>query len=218
MTPAIRRPPLAIRLRMDLRRWKGRHLSDRRRWVFGWLRPGDVAVDCGANVGVVTAIMRERGAMVHAFEPDPAAFRVLRERFGGDGGVVLHNKAVGAAPGTARLFFREGWADDPVAASLGSSLHEAKCGLDLGASVEVEVIDLAAFLRDLGPVAILKVDIEGHEVEAVPPLIAGGLAGRIGLGLIETHETKSPHLAEPTRAMIALAKQQGARHFYFNWH
>ena len=82
----------------------------------------------------------------------------------------------------------------------------------------MEVIDLSRFLRDLGPVAILKVDIEGHEVEAIPPLFEGGLARQIGLGLVETHETKSAHLVEPTRSMVALAQSSGARHFYFNWH
>src|SRR5215213_9742927 len=35
------------------------------------LKPGDLAIDCGANVGEITARMRASGATVYAFEPNP---------------------------------------------------------------------------------------------------------------------------------------------------
>src|SRR3546814_4183293 len=42
------------------------------------LRPGDIAIDCGANVGRFTRPIAEGGATVHAFEPNPDAFAELR--------------------------------------------------------------------------------------------------------------------------------------------
>src|SRR3546814_19939216 len=41
------------------------------------LRPGDIAIDCGANVGRFTRPIAEGGATVHAFEPNPDAFAEL---------------------------------------------------------------------------------------------------------------------------------------------
>ena len=40
---------------------------------------GDLAIDCGANVGHVTAALARTGAEVHAFEPNPQAFSALVE-------------------------------------------------------------------------------------------------------------------------------------------
>src|SRR3954447_13607527 len=38
---------------------------------FAMLKPGDVAFDVGANVGVWSLLAARRGARVHAFEPVP---------------------------------------------------------------------------------------------------------------------------------------------------
>ena len=61
-------------------------------------RPGDVVVDVGANVGIVSIYLAKRhpGITVHAFEPIPENFRHLSEniRANGVGNVVAHNLAV----------------------------------------------------------------------------------------------------------------------------
>jgi len=49
-------------------------------WIRARLRPGDVAVDCGANMGLFTLMMAERvgpGGSVYAFEPSPGSRRDL---------------------------------------------------------------------------------------------------------------------------------------------
>jgi len=65
---------------------------------------GDLAIDCGANVGNVTAALASRGAFVHAFEPNPDAFAVLAGRFRDSPSVVLHPQAVLDRAGRARLY------------------------------------------------------------------------------------------------------------------
>src|SRR3546814_4893063 len=47
------------------------------------LRPGDIAIDCGANVGRFTRPIAEGGATVHAFEPNPDAFAELSRNLAG---------------------------------------------------------------------------------------------------------------------------------------
>jgi 16S rRNA A1518/A1519 N6-dimethyltransferase RsmA/KsgA/DIM1 with predicted DNA glycosylase/AP lyase activity len=67
------------------------------------LAPGALAIDCGANVGNVTLALVRRGAEVHAFDPDPDAFEVLRSRVNGVPRMHLHRQAVTDRPGKQRL-------------------------------------------------------------------------------------------------------------------
>src|SRR4051812_34184168 len=84
------------------RRWKARH-SDHKirqfRALLDRLPPSSVMIDCGANVGLVTLAAAARDLQVHAFEPDPIAFEVLKSRVKRLRNVTAYQKAVGVAPG-----------------------------------------------------------------------------------------------------------------------
>ena len=77
-------------------------------WFVQSIRPGDVVVDLGANVGYYTIL---RGKLVgeigrvYAFEPDPVGFEILRRnvRLNGLHNVVLEQKAVSSKPGLIHL-------------------------------------------------------------------------------------------------------------------
>jgi 16S rRNA A1518/A1519 N6-dimethyltransferase RsmA/KsgA/DIM1 with predicted DNA glycosylase/AP lyase activity len=78
------------------------------------LGPGDVAIDCGATVGVVTVALARTGAEVYAFEPNPDAFGELANRIGTRGNIHLYPQAVLDRDETDRLRERhrdEGLAD-----------------------------------------------------------------------------------------------------------
>ncbi|MEO6299364.1 MAG: FkbM family methyltransferase, partial [Paracoccaceae bacterium] len=105
--------------------------NQRKAWAEGYLkgittllRPGDLAVDLGANMGVVTAELAATGADVVAFEPDPVTFAKLQARFAGQANVTLVNAAVGIAAGTVRLMRGEGFADNPDGASVKSTVMD----------------------------------------------------------------------------------------------
>ena len=51
--------------------------------ILSMLEPGDVVIDCGANLGAVAGPLADTGATVHAFEPDPYTFGRLSEALGG---------------------------------------------------------------------------------------------------------------------------------------
>ena len=74
------------------------------------LTKGDIAIDCGANVGKFTVMMARNGATVHAFEPNPAAFAELRRNTAEFANVQLHATAITTSPG------RAGYADSCAAA------------------------------------------------------------------------------------------------------
>lgn len=164
--------------------------------------PGDLVIDAGANVGRITFALALRGATVHAFEPNPVAFEALSRTLGGWPGIVLHNAAVSTREGRVRLYFHHRHREEPLAYSTGSSTVAEKVNVSRDDFVDVPAVDLARFVTDLGkPVSLLKMDIEGAEVELVPHLIASGAAERIETMVVETHEAKAPSLADATRAM-----------------
>jgi FkbM family methyltransferase len=164
------------------------------------LGPGDVAIDCGANVGAVTLPLAETGATVHAFEPDPYAFPELEARVAGLPNVRLHRAAVGVSSGRVRLMRAANFAENPKGGSVKSTVVPGgrRIAEDAGAGIEVEMVCLPEVIRGLaadhGRVAFLKLDIEGAELDLLEHMEAEGLFDLVRLTLAETHERKFPAL------------------------
>jgi FkbM family methyltransferase len=136
--------------------------EDRTAALFGrLLRPGEVVLDVGANVGYYSLSAAARvgpGRRVFAFEPGPAAAARLRENaaLNGLNNLQVIEAAVADRPGTLRLHLSE----DSEAASLFPS------ATGVAASVEVPVTTLDDFVKQaaLPRVDLLKIDAEGAEV------------------------------------------------------
>lgn len=192
-------------------------LEQHRHW-FTELAPGDVAIDCGANVGEVTAEMARPGVTVYAFEPHPAAFAKLRSRFEGNPDVHCLQEAVWDRVGQMKLYLHEHHQHDPVRWSVGSSLLREKPNVTPNAFITVPTIDLAGFIKALDkPVALLKIDVEGVECDIVRHLLEENILEHIGTVLVETHEEKIPALGPP---VTALRQQLAARNFtnvFLDW-
>lgn len=174
----------------------------RRRFRSVSLGPQDVCIDCGANVGEFTRFMARRGSTVYAFEPNPHAFAVLEEAFRENERVHCLQQGVFDRAGTSKLFLHELAEEDELRFSESSSLLGFKGNVNRDRYVEVEVIDLCAFIRDLGrPVRLLKMDVEGVETRILKKLIESGLAERIDHAFVETHDHKIPEIREDTDAL-----------------
>jgi FkbM family methyltransferase len=194
---------LVYKRRLGSPGWKTRFLFDCR---LRQLTENDVAIDCGANVGVFTEMIAATGALVHAFEPDPYAFARLSERTAALPNVVLHNVAVGTSEATVRLYRTEDFDSRPDNACISSSLYADKINIDRGNYIEVRQIDFPAFLSSLSArVAILKIDIEGAEVLLLERMIADGTIDVCDFVFVETHETRIPALAKRTAALHDVA-------------
>ncbi|MBX4206187.1 FkbM family methyltransferase [Candidatus Parcubacteria bacterium] len=185
--------------------------------LFSRLAPGEVAIDCGANVGKFTTKMAKPGVTVYAFEPDPHAFKVLESKFKDNTGVVLMNKAVSARAGRGKLYFDKRSSADEVAWSIRSTLLAEKPNMDLKAFFEVEIIDLAEFIQGIEkPIGLMKMDIEGAEVDVLNKLIDLGLTKRIRNIVVETHE-RFPTLAEPTAKLRERIRREGISNIDLDW-
>lgn len=187
--------------------------------AFHALGPGDIAIDCGANLGAITRILAAGGATVHAFEPNPDAFAVLQAAVGDMPNVHLHPAAVLDAPGQMTLHLHMNYDCNPERFSSGSSLIAEKRNVDGAKGVDVQVIDLVAFIEGLpAPVKLLKIDVEGAEYAILHALIDRGVMDRIGAVFVETHAHAIPSLRETdARLRLRIAELGLGRKIDLNW-
>ncbi|HEY6631333.1 MAG TPA: FkbM family methyltransferase [Rhizobiaceae bacterium] len=174
-------------------------------------------IDLGANLGNVTSAARRYGVDVIAFEPDPAASAVLESRFGSDSGVRIHRKAVGATARTA-TFYRSPEADADLGRTESTSLFMRPGKHAGGETFEAEVVDVVSFLNAMdSPIGVVKMDIEGAEVECLNAMIDAGLHRRVGSILAETHERFSPQIKAGVDALRERISREGIRNINLDW-
>jgi FkbM family methyltransferase len=145
------------------------------RWMAEFLSaaPRGIAIDIGANLGwhAVHAARHPNVETLVAFEPDPFNAWLLERNLAENGieNVIVENRAVGAAPGVAKLHRYKG-------ANYGRHSIAADHGYG---SRSVPVTDLDGALAALGlagrPVSLIKIDVEGYE-----PAVVEGASGTLG--------------------------------------
>ena len=121
--------------------------------------------------------------------------------------------AVANEAGTARFFRHQEFSTD-TQRSEATTMVSGNNNVDYGATAfEVAMVNLPDVLentiRETGEVAVLKLDVEGAELDIVEEMLRRDLFDNIRISLIETHEKQFPELAERT---IALKAQVAARY------
>jgi FkbM family methyltransferase len=179
---------------------------------------GEIAVDCGANVGKYTEILARKGATVYAFEPNPYAFGLLRERCRKFPRVHCINKGVLDETGLMKLYLRNNSEEDPVKYSTSSSFMTYSPNLNYQSSMEIEVIDLGDFIRSLPRrVKVLKMDIEGAEYRVLRKLIATDTISLIDHAFVETHERITGEIETEAAELDALIAQRQLTNINLDW-
>lgn len=126
------------------------------------IHPGDTVVDAGANKGAYLYWLRRAvgaSGTVFAFEPQPTLANYLQNicaRMDWKN-VLIHAAAVSDKSGTSRLFV-PGENDSP-----GASLETAVADKP-GHSFDCPITTLDEHLSGAARVSLLKVDVEGHEL------------------------------------------------------
>jgi len=182
------------------------------------LKPGGVAIDCGANVGDISSKLAKTGVTVYAFEPNPYAFSKLQKRTSQYPNVTCLNKGVWDKNTTSTLYFHKEASDNQEFWSFASSIFSAKGNVDPNHFVEVELVDLTEFIENLDqPVDLLKIDIEGAECEVLEKFLQKNLHEKVKLTLVETHDTKIPGLKEKTDAIRQIIKERKISNVNLSW-
>ena len=176
---SLRLPGLARSLHLYVHGEQDAHVSRRLReegvWepcesqlVLALLRPGDVFVDAGANIGYFSLLAASRvGATgrVYAFEPDPDNFRLLEAnaRLNGMSGCVTAVQAALAETAGQGLLYRS-------RDNLGD--HRVFPGDDARDSLPVRQLRGSEYLAGrVDRIDLVKVDTQGSEYQVIAGLL-----------------------------------------------
>ena len=186
----------------------------------GQLGEGAICLDLGANIGDVTALLLEHATTVYAFEPEPWAFSQLEARFADNKNVLLMNKAVGNANGEITFYRHPEFHDNKVGRSQATTMFRNPAWGD--AEVEsfvVKQVDICDVIAGIGkPIDIIKMDIEGAEVDVLERLFDAPELSSVKTILVETHEVQMPQLRARTEAIRKHAKTLSGVRVFMDWH
>lgn len=135
------------------------------------VKPGDVFIDIGANIGYFSLLVSEltgNEGTVHAFEPVHRVADRFSENISRNGikNIRLNRKAVYSRTGTIKLYL-----SSPENMGMSSIHHHDK---ETGEVQEASSVSLDEYAEEFGitRVDFIKIDIEGSEAEALKGMAA----------------------------------------------
>ncbi len=118
-----------------------------------------IAVDVGANKGVYTRVLADLASHVHAFEPNPKAFRWLNRALPDN--VTAHQLALSDHDGNGALYVpKRGRGYSNQMASMSLKKANEPHGM---IQVQTRTLDSCALTN----VGFIKIDVEGYEAEVL---------------------------------------------------
>jgi len=154
------------------------------------LKEGDVFIDLGSHHGQEIEELIKIGVEVHSFEPHPNIAKILRQKYGDNPLVTLHEAAAWPGPSGKQLLFVEKNLNDVEDGGSTMSLVkyvntllrptwdtnlynrdpqmfydiEVEKARQVNRAHEVATIDISEYIKNLNkPVNVLKIDVEGIE-------------------------------------------------------
>jgi FkbM family methyltransferase len=147
-------------------------------------------LDCGSNIGLSVLYFKLLwpDSRVVAFEPDPSCFEALSRNVQNNRllGVELHNAAVGNEDGRVEFF-----SDPTRQGGVRGSIHRERARN--GAGLMARAMKLSGFLRD-EPATLLKMDVEGAELDVMNDLSSSNSWGKIDNVIVEYHHNLMPRV------------------------
>lgn len=183
------------------------------------LGENDTVIDIGANTGIVSECLANTGAYTISFEPNKKALAQLKKVSARYKNIEVHECAAGIKDREVKLYLHKdvGRNDDDL--TQASSLKSDKPNVSKFKYDKIREIDFALFLDSLNKyVELIKIDIEGYEVELINHLIDNNSLNKIGKIYLETHETKFKALEESTLTLKKRIKENRLeKKFIFEW-
>ncbi|VAW83534.1 hypothetical protein MNBD_GAMMA16-253 [hydrothermal vent metagenome] len=123
-----------------------------------------VIFDIGANIGIATLYYAKQfpEATIHAFEPIPDNYALLRKNTQNHTNIKTYNYALGSYDGSLGMF-----ASDSALNNGGFSFYET--GSDINCKIQVNVKSVPSFLaeQNIQHIDLMKIDTEGAEYEII---------------------------------------------------
>jgi FkbM family methyltransferase len=135
----------------------------------GFVKPGDLCFDIGANIGNRTELLQEIGARVISVEPQSSCIDQLKRKFDDDDAITIVPSAVGASPGTAEISVCE---EDSTISTMSSRWqNEGRFSDRTWTKTEsVPVTTMDQLIEEHGSPSFCKIDVEGFEKQVLEGL------------------------------------------------
>jgi FkbM family methyltransferase len=177
----VHKSAYGVKLRLDLRDYTQRVMyydayeTHELNFMTAVLRPGDVVLDIGANVGLFSLVAARAvgpSGSVHAFEPVPGNCERLEEnlQLNGFTNVTVNRSAVRDRPGTVALSIDADMARTSGASTSGFfTVSELEDPARKVTAPAVTIDDYATSHLGTRAIRLVKIDVEGSE----PSVLAG---------------------------------------------
>jgi FkbM family methyltransferase len=184
------------------------------------LSNSSVAIDLGANIGIVTELLAATGAKVYAFEPNREAFLNLYKSCKCYSNVEAFQIGAGVKYSLVELYLHENARNSNKDYSQASSLLANKSNISSQNKILIYEVDFCDFLNKINCcVDILKIDIEGYEIALINHLLDCKIIDKVKKVYVETHEVKTPSLYDATMMLKQRVESLGlSSKFVFTWH
>lgn len=182
--------------------WDGEYEPGNTALMRRLLRPKDVVVDIGANVGIFTCLFAKcvgPQGTVHAFEPEARNAERLRANLALNGfdWVRVHEAALGARAGRQAIYLcDENRGDHTLIPQAGRPTAE----------IEVETFDAFA-QRELGEqsVRLVKMDVQGYEARVLEGMTESLRTGRVKTILAEFTPSRAREAGDDPANLFTIA-------------
>ena len=165
-----------------------------------------VALDIGANIGNHSVFLAHHFGQVLAFEPNPLALHLLRANLLANGikNVKVIEAGLGEADAMLPFTFQEG--------NLGGAriIEDTSTVTDLQLPIRIGDDVIAVEAPAPAAIAFVKIDVEGHELQALKGL-AGTICAQHPVVAFESHCAGGPAGGD---AVLEFLKRCGYRYFY----
>jgi len=125
----------------------------------------DIGANVGQFAGIAKVVLKDYSYSVHCFEPGGYAFNQLKSNMGGDNRFYLNNIAMGKDVGTSTLFYDE--VGSGLASMTKRNLEHFGIDFGLSESILVDNVDSYCDRLQIDKIDLLKMDVEGHEMDVL---------------------------------------------------
>jgi FkbM family methyltransferase len=132
-------------------------------------RKPTVIFDCGANIGFVTHQFNKKfhNATIYAFEPNPLVFSKLATHYKGNEKVIAINAGIGSESGKMIFYVNKNSGTSSFLPPTEFHMNNIASRTVTPEEVAILKIDDVIQKHQINHIDILKLDIEGFEIEAM---------------------------------------------------
>lgn len=180
----------------------------------------DLVIDVGANVGMVSECMAKRKAKIISIEPNKKALIKLNKVAARHKNITVMDVAAGTSNRTVKLYMHKDSLNTEKDYTQASSLLSDKSNVTTEIYEEIREIDFAEYLLSIDrQIELIKIDIEGYEIELINHLLDRNALNKVKKIYIETHENKIESLKDPTSKLKCRIIEMGMKDkFFYDWH